>query len=284
MNDGIKLDSRDDENAALRLQVHDLTQRLEKVREQLEEERDDHVMELAGLHRMYQAKFKKLVKILKASTPPATTMAPPHITGNGHGSTNNTAVDVNHVCATCHKGFSSRRNLFHEQLKVHQMKKHGVNPSVHVCYMQGCTRKAGVGFFNEIWLWRHLMSSHQGATLKDNEKAKADRASQKATQDHPVQQPNTSTDIMDDNPTSSEERDDGSSDSDVDSDKPTDGGALSATSLWYEQRIAHLEEQIAEERDGHLMEVEDLHKMYKAKRQKDKMVIKELLALIARQE
>ncbi|KAK6836119.1 hypothetical protein PG987_006614 [Apiospora arundinis] len=66
MNDGIKLDSRDDENAALRLQVNDLTQRLEKVREQLEEERDDHVMELAGLHRMYQAKFKKLVKILKA--------------------------------------------------------------------------------------------------------------------------------------------------------------------------------------------------------------------------
>ncbi|KAK6836120.1 hypothetical protein PG987_006615 [Apiospora arundinis] len=232
-------------------------------------------------------------------------MAPPHITGNGHGSTNNGAVDVNHVCATCHKGFSSGKNLLshikchekrhrcdrrpdrftsHEQLKVHQMKKHGVNPSVHVCYMQGCTRKAGVGFFNETWLWRHLMSSHQGATLKDNEKAKADRASQKATQDHLVQQPNTSTDIMDDNPTSSEERDDGSSDSDVDSDKPTDGGALSATSLWYEQRIAHLEEQIAEEKDGHLMEVEDLHKMYKAKRQKDKMVNKELLALIARQE
>ncbi|KAK8859976.1 hypothetical protein PGQ11_010710 [Apiospora arundinis] len=164
-------------------------------------------------------------------------MAPLHITGNGHGSTNNGAVDANHACTTCHKVFSSRRNLF-----------------------------------------------HLSATLKDNEQAKADRAGQKAIQYYPIEQTNTSTEIMDDNPTSSEERDDGSSDSDVGSDKPTDGGALSSTSLQYEQRIAHLEEQIAEERDGHFMEIEDLHKMYKSKRQNNKMVIKELRALIAKPE
>ncbi|KAK7994838.1 hypothetical protein PG990_013611 [Apiospora arundinis] len=72
-----------------------------------------------------------------------------------------------HACDACGARFARL-----DQLKVHKHSEHGLNTSLSICFMNPCTRRR-LGLRDERSLINHLANTHQGATLRDNDRALA---------------------------------------------------------------------------------------------------------------
>ncbi|KAK8036317.1 hypothetical protein PG993_008931 [Apiospora rasikravindrae] len=164
-------------------------------------------------------------------------------------------------CRLCDKRFSRS-----DTVPRHMHLKHSQNISAHVCYFEGCTRLR-FGYKDEATLIQHLQQIHDGATMVDNERAKTEQGFDQV--DNPVSGAaetgqESSSDVEDDSECSQEESNYDYEAASVASVDPgpahRDNGLAEKETL-----IEQLQEQLQEERDGHLMEIADIHKSYKTR-------------------
>ncbi|KAK8036321.1 hypothetical protein PG993_008935 [Apiospora rasikravindrae] len=166
------------------------------------------------------------------------------------------------ICDVCHRQLKTQRGFdrhraTHDRLScddcgarfaradtlaMHNMSFHGIN-TPHVCHMEDCHRR-GLGLTSHDLLIDHLDRRHQGATVADNDAARQNK--EVPSEDDQSQNAHSDTNAQ------SDEQMEDADDRDFNGDE-------------YKSRISNLQEQLEEEREGHHMEIADIHKMYKKK-------------------
>ncbi|KAK7959050.1 uncharacterized protein PG986_003904 [Apiospora aurea] len=168
--------------------------------------------------------------------------------------------DLPYKCRFCDKRFGRG-----DQVPRHEHLIHNQNSSAHICHIEGCTRLR-FGFRDEDTLIQHLQQIHDGATMADNEQAKMeqghDRANNPASGAADRAQ-GSSSDNDEDNESSEDEPSHWHESPPSASHRPAP--AHDEDLAEKDNQIEHLQEQMQEERDGHLMEIADIHRSYKAK-------------------
>ncbi|KAK7994045.1 hypothetical protein PG989_007426 [Apiospora arundinis] len=122
-----------------------------------------------------------------------TTLAPPHTVSGAPVSSGSAAAANPFRCPNCQKTLKTQKSLTQhrlthrkphacdscgdrfarlDQVKVHKHSEHGLNTSSFICFMKPCTRRL-LGLKDERSLINHLANAHQGATLRDNDRALA---------------------------------------------------------------------------------------------------------------
>ncbi|KAK8079311.1 hypothetical protein PG994_003118 [Apiospora phragmitis] len=139
----------------------------------------------------------------------------------------------------------------------HRFFHHGINTQ-HVCHFTDCHRR-GYGLTTHDGLVEHLHRSHQGASLEDNTAARLTEA----------------VPSRDDSSTAPSNGARGSDKEMTDIDDDSSGDYLGASDDYfiksvdeYETEIFNLQEQLEEEREGHNLEIADIHEMYREKLKK----------------
>ncbi|KAK8063033.1 hypothetical protein PG997_015130 [Apiospora hydei] len=170
--------------------------------------------------------------------------------------------DLPYKCRFCDKRFGRG-----DQVPRHEHLIHNQNSSTHVCWIEGCTRLR-FGFKDEATLIQHLQQIHDGATMADNEQAKMEQGHDRVN--------NPASSAADPAQGSSSDSEDSESSEEEPShshENPLSASHRPAPAhdedlAEKDNQIEHLQEQLQEERDGHLMEIADIHRSYKAKLEK----------------